>query len=104
MLQNAPEIIASFGHQRGADLAQSHAVPPSGADQRKRRGRAAGNSFAFDHKGRAVKMRRRERAADFKLLADDHRFALACDAQPDDAPRSASLDSLDFMDRAEIDT
>src|SRR5262247_3692510 len=100
MLQNAPEIIAPLGHQRGADLAQPHAVSPPGADQSERGGRAAGRPFAFYHKGRAVKVRRRERAADFKLLADDHRFALAHDAQPDDAPRGASFDGFELMNRS----
>src|SRR5262245_37857292 len=103
MFQNAPEIIASFGHQRRADLAQPHAVPPSGADQRERGWRSAVHSLAFDDEGRTVKMRWRERAADFKLLADDHLFALALDSQADDAPRRASLNSFEFMYRAEID-
>src|SRR5262245_52368252 len=103
MLQNAPETIAPLRHQRGADLAQPDAVPPPGADQRERGGRAAVHSLAIDHKGRAVKVRRRERAADFKLLANDHRFALAHNAQTDDSPRSASLDGFELMNRAERD-
>src|SRR5689334_11976987 len=103
MLQNAPEIIAPLRHQRGADLAQPHAVPPPGADQGERGGRAAAHSFAFYYESRAVKVRRRERAAYFKLLADDHLFALAHDAQPHDAPRSASLDGFEPMNRAERD-
>src|SRR5215510_12657518 len=103
MFQNAPEIIAPLRHQRGADLAQSHAVTPAGADQSERGGRASVHSLAFDHEGRAVKVRRRERAADFKLLADDHLFALAHYAQPDDAPRSAPLDGFEPMNRAERD-
>src|SRR5215475_10474530 len=102
MLQNAPEIMAPLGHQRGADLAQPHAMPPSGADQSEGCGRAAFRSFALDDEGRAVKMRRRERATDFKLLADNHSFALAHDAQPDDAARSAALYGLDFMNCSEI--
>src|SRR5262245_27930089 len=100
MLQNAPEIIAPLRHQRGADLAQPHAVTPPSADQSERGERAAAHSFAFDHENRAVKVRRRERATDFKLLADDHLFALAHDAQPNDAPRSASLDGFELMNRA----
>src|SRR5262245_52972744 len=103
MFQNAPEIIAPLGHQRGADLAQPHAMSPPGADQCERGWRAAVHSFAFDDKGRAVKVGRRESAADFKLLADDHLFALAHYAQPDDAPRSAPLDGFELMNRAEID-
>src|SRR5882672_116117 len=103
MLQNAPEVVASLGHQRGADLAKPHAVPPSGPDQRESRWRAAIYPFALDDEGRAVKVRWRERAADFKLFADDHRFALARDAQPNDAARGAALDGLDFMNRAERD-
>src|SRR5262249_41464081 len=103
MFQNAPEIIAPLGHQRGADLAQPHAVTPPCADQSELGGRAAAHSLAFDHEGRAVKMRRRERSADFKLLSDDHLFALAHDAQPDDAPRSASFDGFELMNRAELD-
>src|SRR5215470_6115181 len=104
MLQDAPEIVASLGHQRGSDLTQPHAVPPPCADQRERGGRAAGHALALDHKGGAVKVRRREGAADFKLLADDHRFALAHDAQLDDSSRSASLDGFELMNRAEIDS
>src|SRR5262249_38548462 len=103
MFQNAPEIIAPLGHQRGADLAQPHAVTPPGADQSEGGGRAAADSVAFDRGSRGVKVGRRERAADFKLLADDHLFALAHDAQPDDAPRSASFDGFELMNRAERD-
>src|SRR5215510_2260692 len=48
-------------------------------------------------------MRWRESAADFKLFADDHLFALVFDSQADDASRRASLDRFEFMYRAEID-
>src|SRR5262245_11912675 len=103
MLQNAAKIVAPFGHQRGAYLAQSDAVSPSRADQRERRRRPTELRLAFDDERRAVKVRRREGAADFELLADDHRFALARYAQSNDASRSAALDSFEFTNRAEID-
>src|SRR5215471_8647855 len=68
--------LALVRHHRGADLAQSDAVAPTGAAQDEAPG------LPVHDEGRTVKMRAREGAADFKLLADDHVAARAGDAQP----------------------
>ena len=65
--------VAAGAHDGGADLAEAHAMTPSGTAKGEGGGNAVGaDVVALDGEGRAVEVALRQRAAYLQLLAYDH--------------------------------
>lgn len=107
MAENPAKVIPALGHERGADLTESHAVPPAGAEQREGRGdpgvvRAL--SRRLDDECRAIEMRWGERTADLQFLAEQKGLAFTDDAETNDSAGGGARDRFEPANRAEIET